>query len=173
MAKLVENAAGRLVPVEINKTAAIPFAGVGKHEPFGRKTGPLIRSCADYPADGDKCIYDLVPCDSEVERRFVADLEARADVKLYMKLPHWFTVPTPVGEYRPDWAIVMQGPEEDGKPVLYLVSETKGSPRRDELRPNEWRRIQCGAAHFGSTQLKRKGALTGVDYKVVTKASDL
>jgi len=125
------------------------------------------------PADGDKCIYDLVPCDSEVERRFVADLEARADVKLYMKLPHWFTVPTPVGEYRPDWAIVMQGPEEDGKPVLYLVSETKGSPRRDELRLNEWRRIQCGAAHFGSTQLKRKGALTGVDYRVVTKASEL
>jgi citrate lyase subunit alpha/citrate CoA-transferase len=54
MAKLVENAAGRLVPAEINKTAAIPYAGVGKHQPFGRKTGAVIRSCADYPADGNK-----------------------------------------------------------------------------------------------------------------------
>ncbi len=54
MTKLVENAAGRLVPVEINKTAAIPYAGVGKHQPFGRKTGALIRSSADYPGDGDK-----------------------------------------------------------------------------------------------------------------------
>ena len=54
MTKLVQNAAGRMVPVEINRTAAIPFAGVGRHRPFGRKTGPLIRSCADYPANGDK-----------------------------------------------------------------------------------------------------------------------
>ncbi len=120
-----------------------------------------------------RSVYDQVPCDSEVERQFVADLEARDDVKLYLKLPYWFTVPTPVGEYRPDWAIVMEGQEEDGKPVLYLVSETKGSPRKDDLRPNEWRRIQCGAAHFGSKQFKKKGALEDVDYKVVTKASEL
>ncbi|MBN2405920.1 MAG: DEAD/DEAH box helicase family protein, partial [Coriobacteriia bacterium] len=125
------------------------------------------------PTDEDKSVYDLVPCDSEVEHRFVEDLEARSDVKLYMKLPYWFAVPTPVGEYHPDWAVVMDGPEEDGKSVLYLVSETKGSLSKDALRPNEWRRIQCGAAHFGSTQLKKKGALKGVDYKVVTKASEL
>lgn len=105
--------------------------------------------------------------------RFVEDLEARTDVKLYLKLPYWFTVPTPVGEYRPDWAIVMMGPEENGKPVLYLVSETKESPKKDGLRPNEWRRIQCGAAHFGSRQFNRMGALEGVDYCVVKEASEL
>jgi len=125
------------------------------------------------PTGTDKSIYDLVPCDSEVERKFVNDLEARSDVRLYLKLPYWFTVPTPVGEYRPDWAIVMDGPEENGKPVLYLVSETKGSPNKDELRPNEWRRIQCGAAHFGSKQFKKKGALDGVDFSVVKEASAL
>jgi len=54
MAKLVENAVGRLVPVESNKTTAIPFAGGGKHQPLGRKAGAVIRSCADYPADGNK-----------------------------------------------------------------------------------------------------------------------
>lgn len=125
------------------------------------------------PTGDDKSVYDLLPCDSEVERKFVEDLEAREDVKLYLKLPFWFTVPTPVGEYRPDWAIVMEGPEKNGKPVLYLVSETKSSPKKDELRPNEWRRIQCGAAHFGSKQYKKKGALKGVDYRVVQEAREL
>lgn len=120
-----------------------------------------------------KSVYDMVPCDSEVERKFVQDLEARTDVKLYLKLPYWFTVPTPVGEYRPDWAIVMEGSKEDGRPVLYLVAETKGSPNKDNLRPNEWRRIQCGAAHFGSKQFKKAGALEGVDYGVVREASEL
>ena len=101
------------------------------------------------PTGEDRALHDLIPCDSEVEKKFVQDLEARDDVKLYLKLPHWFTVPTPVGDYQPDWAIVMQDPEEDGRPVLYLVSESKGSADRDQLRLNEWRRIQCGAAHFG------------------------
>ncbi len=123
--------------------------------------------------DTEKSVYDMIPCDSEVEKKFVEDLEARTDVRLYLKLPYWFLVPTPVGDYRPDWAIVMDDPESEGKPILYLVSETKGSTRKDNLRPDEWRKIQCGAAHFGSTQYGKKGALQGVDYKVVTKASDL
>lgn len=120
-----------------------------------------------------RSVYDLVPCDSEIERKFVQDLEARTDVELYLKLPYWFTVPTPVGEYRADWAIVMAGPEDIGKPVLYLVSETKSSLKKDDLRPNEWRRIQCGAAHFGSRQFNRRGALEGVDYCVVKEAAEL
>lgn len=121
----------------------------------------------------EKCLYDLVSCDSEVEKKFVKDLEARIDVKLYLKLPYWFNIPTPVGEYRPDWAIVMQNQEEDGKPVLYLVAETKDPPDLAKLRPDERRRIQCGAAHFGSKQLKKKGALEGVDFGVVREASEL
>jgi len=100
-------------------------------------------------------------------------MEARRDVKLYLKLPFWFTVPTPIGEYRPDWAVVMEEPNEDGKPVLYLVCETKSSLEKDKLRPNEWRRILCGAAHFGSKQFQQKGALSGVDFKAVTAADQL
>ena len=111
--------------------------------------------------------------DEEDVSKYRDILEAREDVRLYLKLPHWFNVPTPVGEYRPDWAIVMENPGARGKPVVYLVSETKASTRKDSLRPNEWRKIQCGAAHFGSKQYKKRGALRGVDYKVVTSASEL
>ncbi len=56
---LVENAAGRLVPAIINGEEAIPFKGVGKHVPTGRRAAPPIRHCGDYPADGDKVVADL------------------------------------------------------------------------------------------------------------------
>ncbi len=59
MTSLVENAAGRLVPAEINGVEAVPFPGVGAHRPAGRKAAPLIRSCADYPADGNKVVADI------------------------------------------------------------------------------------------------------------------
>ena len=57
--ELTKNAAGRLVPTEVNGQPAIPFQGVGKHRPEGRKYGAPIATCADYPADGDKRQPDL------------------------------------------------------------------------------------------------------------------
>ncbi|RKZ14213.1 citrate lyase subunit alpha [bacterium] len=59
MTKLVENAAGRLVPAEINGAAATPYQGVGKYRPTGHKAAPPIRACQDYPADGNKVVADL------------------------------------------------------------------------------------------------------------------
>ena len=119
-------------------------------------------------SDGSKgaSLYDHVIYQSEVEKSFVEGLEARHDVRLYLKLPGWFTVPTPVGNYNPDWAIVMEneaaGP---GSPLLYLVRETKSTTVPDELRPNEERKVRCGERHF-------REAL-GVDYKVATSAAEL
>ncbi len=126
----------------------------------------LIESWKDYLVPAANSIYDNVVVDSDVEREFVQDLEARDDVELYVKLPGWFIVRTPVGEYNPDWALVMH-PTDDphgaaGKPLLYLVRETKGT---GELRPTERRKTVCGKAHF-------EGAL-GVSYRVVTAASEL
>ena len=57
--KTVENALGRQVPVEINGQPAIPFKGVGKHIPDGRKHAPKISSCADYPPSGDKRVESI------------------------------------------------------------------------------------------------------------------
>lgn len=56
---LVKNALGREVPTEVNGRAAVPYAGVGKHRPDGRTASRPIRSCADYPADGNKVVKDL------------------------------------------------------------------------------------------------------------------
>ena len=117
-------------------------------------------------SDGrETSLYDQVIVDSEVERRFVQDLEQREDIKLYLKLPDWFKVPTPIGHYNPDWAIVMQDEHDPAAERLYLVSETKGAVERDTLRGAEAKKIECGRAHF-------EGAL-GVQYKVVDSAAGL
>jgi type III restriction enzyme len=128
-----------------------------------------IESWEDNLIPADHSVYDQVVFDSEVERQFVEGLEQRDDVKLYLKLPHWFTVPTPVGEYNPDWAIVLEPRDAHGQPtgepLLYLVRETKGENWKTDLRLDERRKIHCGEEHFATA--------LGVNYKVVTRASEL
>lgn len=128
-----------------------------------------IESWEEYAVPADRSLYDRVLSDSDVEKQFVNDMERRDDVKLYIKLPGWFAVQTPVGQYNPDWAVVIEPRDEFGNPtneeMLYLVGETKGTTDRDKLRPDEQRRILCGERHF-------EDALN-VPYKVVANAAQL
>jgi type III restriction enzyme len=129
----------------------------------------VIESWKEYLVPAQRSIYDHVVFESEVERTFVEGLEKRDDVKLYFKLPGWFTVKTPVGDYNPDWAIVMEERDAHGQPtgksLLYLVRETKAENWRRDLRPDEVRRIVCGGRHFNDA--------LGVDYSVVSTAGEL
>lgn len=123
----------------------------------------VVKSEASGLAGGTH-IYDGVEVDSEtIERPFAEALEKDARVKLYVKLPDWFLVPTPIGGYNPDWAIVMDTGE--GHDRLYLVRETKGSTDLDKLRPDERRKIACGKKHFTDA--------LGVSYGVVTSVAEL
>ena len=96
-------------------------------------------------AETKKSVYESVVYDSGTEREFAGDLEKNDSVKVYAKLPGWFTVPTPLGTYNPDWAILV---DEDGAERLYLVVETKYSLFKDDLRGKEGGKIECGKAHF-------------------------
>ena len=107
----------------------------------------------------NKSIYDYVTYDSQVERRFAEQLDARGDIKLFVKLPSWFKVETPVGTYNPDWAIV----KVDGT-TLYLVRETKATHDFLKLRTAEAEKVRCGARHFDAL---------GVSFEVVTSASEV
>jgi len=80
-----------------------------------------------------------------VERTFAEQLEKNEAVKVYAKLPGWFKVPTPLGSYNPDWAVLI---EKDGEERLYFVVETKSSLFTDDLRDKEGAKIECGKAHF-------------------------
>lgn len=95
--------------------------------------------------DTQKSIYEHVVYDSTTERDFADALEKNDAIKLYAKLPGWFKVPTPLGSYNPDWAVLV---EEDGAQRLYFVVETKSSLFTDDLRNKESAKIECGKAHF-------------------------
>lgn len=92
-----------------------------------------------------KSVYEHVVYDSETERAFADGLEKNDAIKVYAKLPCWFTVPTPLGSYNPDWAILV---DKDGAERLYLVVETKSGLFVDELRNKERAKIACGRSHF-------------------------
>ncbi|WP_423766767.1 type III restriction-modification system endonuclease [Dehalococcoides mccartyi] len=96
--------------------------------------------------EAKKSVYEHVVYDSPgVERTFAEDLEKNEAVKVYAKLPGWFKVPTPLGSYNPDWAVLV---DKEGVERLYFVVETKGSMFTEDLRDKESAKIECGKVHF-------------------------
>jgi type III restriction enzyme len=63
----------------------------------------------------EKSIYDQVIFDSDIEKGFAETLEAMVEEKLFIKLPDWFLVTTPIGDYNPDWAVVFHVQDEFGE----------------------------------------------------------
>lgn len=122
-----------------------------------------INGYIDRMINVKKSIYDAVEFDSEVEKQFAEALDAREDIKFFLKLPRWFTVDTPVGKYNPDWAIVKQEGDEDLK--LYLVAETKSTHDEEKRRQSENEKIKCGRAHFE--------ALGNVEFVVATDVREV
>lgn len=107
----------------------------------------------------ERTTHDFIDIDSSVERDFATSLD-RPDspVKVFMKLPRWFKVDTPIGTYNPDWAILFDKYER-----VYMVRETKGKPDKDDLRDSERKKVDCGEKHF---------AAIGVDFRMVTNLKE-
>ena len=108
--------------------------------------------------DTTKSVYEHVVYDSTVERDFAEALERNEAIKVYAKLPGWFKVPTPLGTYNPDWAVLV---ERDGQERLYFVVETKSSLFDDDLRDLESGKIKCGAAHFRALAMGENPVIYG------------
>ncbi len=116
-------------------------------------------------SDPSKTIYEeFVPLDSGVESQFAADCETSEQIKFYFKLPNWFKIPTPIGNYNPDWALVF---EDDKK--IYFVAETKDTGTQgvdiSKLREVEQLKIKCAKAHFDEFE--------DLQYKVVNTVRQL
>jgi len=98
----------------------------------------------------DKSVYEYNRCDSDVEKRFAEALQGNPSVVVYTKLPtKKFVVPTPVGEYTPDWAVVFN---KDNKMKLYFVVENKGTTKISELRGTEGLKVQYGKKRFDDVE---------------------
>ncbi len=109
-----------------------------------------------------KHIYDYVITDSKNERAFVEKLDTSSEVVVYAKLPKGFSIPTPVGNYNPDWAISFK---EGAVKHVYFIAETKGSMSTMELREIERTKIECARKFF--TQINNKIDSNKVKYDVV------
>jgi type III restriction enzyme len=111
----------------------------------------------------NKHIYKYVKTDSKVERKFAQQLE-EWEILVYAKLPGWFKIPTPVGNYNPDWALVFDTKEVK---YIYFIAETKGSMDTMQLKESEKLKIEYAKKHFESLWN------TDVKYDVVETYEDL
>jgi type III restriction enzyme len=129
------------------------------------------QSSQDFSKASEKLrnhIYDYAITDSNVEREFVKELDTSAEVVVYAKLPRGFLIPTPVGDYNPDWAISFK---EGSVKHIYFVAETKGSMSSMELRAIEHTKIECARKFF--TEINQKFDPEHVKYDVVTSYGKL
>ena len=108
-------------------------------------------------------VYDYAITDSDVERDFVKELDTSSEVVVYAKLPRGFLIPTPVGDYNPDWAISFKA---GSVRHIYFVAETKGTMSSMQLREIEKTKIECARKFFD--EISQKITADGVKYDVVT-----
>ena len=97
------------------------------------------------PFIAKKCIQDLVFTDSNVEWKFVTELDGAAEVVVYARLPRSFQIPTPVGNYAPDWAIAF---DKDKVKHVFFIAETKGTMEDMQLSKIESNKIECAKKLF-------------------------
>ena len=125
----------------------------------------------DFSKAGEKLkrhIYDYVITDSGIERDFVRELDTCTEVVVYAKLPRGFLIPTPVGDYNPDWAVSFK---EGMVKHVYFVAETKGSMSSMVLNEIEKTKIKCARKFF--EKINEKYAPQNVKYDVVNSFEKL
>ncbi|MFP1634133.1 type III restriction-modification system endonuclease [Zhengella sp. ZM62] len=113
-------------------------------------------------------VYDYAIIDSEVERDFVRELDTSNEVVVYAKLPRGFLIPTPVGDYNPDWAISFKA---GSVRHIYFVAETKGALASLEFREREELKMACARKFFD--EISKRITTDRVKYNVVTNYGSL
>jgi type III restriction enzyme len=129
------------------------------------------QTAQDLSKAGDKLkksVYDYVVTESKVERSFVTQLDISDEVVVYSKLPRGFFIPTPVGNYNPDWAIAFK---EGSVKHVYFVAETKGSMSTMQLKKIEEAKIDCARKFFATINAKAQSEQ--VTYNVVSNYDEL
>ena len=99
----------------------------------------------------NKGLYDKTIYDSDIEKNFALSLENEGKVKLFIKLPKWYKIETPIGTYNPDFALVIEKKElenQNNDQKYYFCIETKGKKTKEELSRDERLKIECATKHF-------------------------
>ncbi len=131
----------------------------------GQEIAHSLDRIVNLQVDDDEALRSLtqpVAVDSDVEYSFAEDMQNRSDILCFAKLPSAFKVPTPVGDYNPDWVIIKK--DDHDEPILYLVRETKDTLAEETLRESERYKIRCARKHFEAL---------GIDYAVCVTADQV
>ena len=164
VAEAIQTQMGKLIVAQGGSTKGIKYSKIlMEGEPlrwdeseFSKEDDVDLESSVEV----NKSIYERIVFDSAVEKKFAKAIDLREDVLLFIKLPWWYKIDTPVGKYNPDWAIALKTGD-----VFYLVRETKGTTNLDKLPfEMEKTKVLSGIAHFHAL---------GVDYDVVKLAADV
>jgi type III restriction enzyme len=126
----------------------IKYTKIGEEEYYAQElfeSNELFGYLSKNMIESTKSVYEYVIYDSDNEAGFAQKFENNQSIKLYAKLPDWFKIPTPLGTYNPDWALLI---DQNGEQKLYFVLETKANILSDSLRPTESAKIACGYRHF-------------------------
>ncbi len=126
----------------------IKYQKIGDHDYYEQKElekTDAIGYLSKYMVEASKSAFDYTLCDSDVELNLAREFESSDNISLYTKLPGWFKIPTPLGTYNPDWAILYNKGEGE---KLYFVTESKGTIFDEALKPIETGKIKCGKEHF-------------------------
>lgn len=112
----------------------------------------------------DKTLFNYIEVDSNStpERNFARDCEVDDNIKFFFKLPRGFKIPTPLGSYNPDWAVIFHNDKR-----IYFVVETKGTLNKQHLREVERLKIECGEKHFAVLNVP------DLAYRLATSTKDL
>lgn len=120
---------------------------------------------------GCRSDQNYIPLDSQTEQQFAKDCESSEEVEFYFKLPEKFKIPTPLGHYNPDWAVVFKGENK-----IYFVAETKNTGEgiqrgvaEEKLRESEQMKIAYALKNFDCL----RSEYSDLDYCVIEKVSEL
>jgi type III restriction enzyme len=125
---------------------------------------PLEETKQDITATPKKGLYDYIIHDSDIEKTIAQDFDAHHTVRLFLKLPKDYKIPTPIGNYTPDFALVIEKSNLDNpasESLFYFTIETKGTDRGEKLKPDEAMKIKCAIKHFEA--LGMQGYLAPID----------
>lgn len=126
----------------------IVYKKIGDHEFYSQElfqNEELIGYLKTNMLESTKSPFEYVVFDSGIESQLAREFEKNTNIKVYVKLPGWFKIETPLGNYNPDWAVLF---EKDNEEKLFFVVESKGTMGIEFLRPSEAGKILCGKKHF-------------------------
>ncbi|MGD9901730.1 MAG: DEAD/DEAH box helicase family protein [Spirochaetales bacterium] len=136
----------------INECKAMTVIGSVEYDKLNTSYGYEVFTEAQLKGELDvdmipssRSIMDFIKVDSLVEKQFVHEIEGKEEIKVYAKLPRAFYIKTPMGNYAPDWALVIDNSITKN---IYFVAETKGALSELELRTVEANKIECAKRHF-------------------------